>query len=222
MIEAFWDTINTEDFLETGFANIASVKKSETQNDLTMVLRIQMAILEEPGIELSECWELVFSEVQDSFISLDPSRNIKLLSEHCLLWHYEQPRRSLVLSEQSTTTFDIERLIGRLYLKHQELVGAWIPFEISPVSLTKINEPIVTVPEKLALAYEAVLIEAGIQCYTNIFSNPEWYSSKAGWVEGKKKFQIFLMDSPSFAMPYVVASELSGRCSESYSAGFPD
>ncbi len=73
MLETFFDTINTQDFCETGFIEILSVKQRKEQGHLNMALRLQMAILSEPGVEMTEYWRLDFKQVQSHWCIHDRS-----------------------------------------------------------------------------------------------------------------------------------------------------
>lgn len=206
MLETFFDTINTQDFCETGFIEILSVKQRKEQGHLNMALRLQMAILSEPGVEMTEYWRLDLKQVQANSISLGYSRQIHLLQEHCLLWCYQQPIKSVVIPNPLEEA-EVNCLLGRWYCIHQERVGTWIPFSITKDQLLRGGDVIAQAPETLILDYQTILDEMEIDYSSYVSALPKWYESTRGWVEEKKDFQVLTFD-----YSYVIAADISAKC----------
>lgn len=206
MQEIFFDTINTQDFDETGFIKILSVQQRKKQGYLSIALMLQMAILSEPGVEMTEYWRLDLEQVQANSISLGYARQIHLLQEHCLLLCYQQPIKSVVIPDPLEEA-EVNCLLGRWYCIHQERVGTWIPFNISRYELLRGGDVIVQAPETLILDYQTILDEMEIDYSAYVSDLPKWYDSNRGWVEEKKDFQILTFDSS-----YVIAADISAKC----------
>lgn len=206
MLETFVDTINTQDFDETGFIEILSVKQRKNRGHLSIVLRLQMAILPEPGVEMTEYWRLDLEQVQAHSISLGYSRKIHLSQEHCLLWCYQQPIKSVVIPNPLEEA-EVNCLLGRWYCIHQERVGTWMPSNISRYKLLRGGDVITQAPETLILDYQTILDEMEIDYSAYVSALPQWYDSHRGWVEEKKDFQILTFDCS-----YVIAANISAKC----------
>lgn len=206
MLETFVDTINTQDFCETGFIEILSVQQRKNTEHLNIALMLQMATLSEPGLEMTEYWRLDLEQVQANSISLGYPRHIHLSQEHCLLWCYQQPIKSVVIPNPLEET-EVNCLLSRWYCIHQERVGTWIPFKISKDKLLRGGYVIAQAPETLILDYQTVLDEMEIDYSAYVSDLPLWYDSNRGWVEEKKDFQILTFDSS-----YVVAAAISAKC----------
>jgi hypothetical protein len=53
MIDEFLETIDTEDYYDTGFLNFISINLGENDGSIEIVIRIQFAIISEPGVEMT-------------------------------------------------------------------------------------------------------------------------------------------------------------------------
>lgn len=206
MLETFVDTINTQDYCETGFIEILSAQQGKKQGCLKIALRLQMAVLSEPGVEITEYWRFDLEQVQANSISLGYSQQIHLSQEHCLLWCYQQPIRSMVIPNPLEDEL-ANCLLGHWYCIHQERVGTWMPFNISKDKLLRGGGVIAQAPETLILDYQTILDAMKIDYSSYVSALPQWYDSNRGWVEEKKDFQVLTFESSS-----VIASDISAKC----------
>lgn len=209
MINEFLETIDTEDYFSTGFLNFCSVKMDGHGSTLEVVIRIQFAILSEPGIEMTQFWQINCLQAQKYVISTDPSIHdqIKLSDKHCLLWDYSQPQKSLLISTGKESSTGMKILVGHLWLKHQALAEQWIPFEISQKVLKNGEGVLAKGSEKVINAYQKVLDEAGIQCSSYVSALPKWFERGGrGWIEEPQSFQALIIGDS-----YVVASEINAK-----------
>lgn len=207
MINEFLEIIGTEDYYDTGFLNFVSTKIDEDNGNLEIIIRIQFAILSEPGAEMTQYWQIDCSQVQKCIISPNTkiyAHEIMLSDKHCLLWDYMQSKKSLLVGTVEALSPEIETLVGHLFLKHQSLVDRWIPFEVSIKVLGRGNDILATGPEEVINAYQQVLEKAGIQCSSYISANPRWYDREKGWTENPQNLIALIIGES-----YVVASEIN-------------
>jgi hypothetical protein len=189
MINEFLETIDTEDYYSTGFLNFISIKIGDNNGNLEIIIRIQFAILSEPGVEMTQYWQIDCSQVQKCIISPNTqiyAHKIMLLDKHCLLWDYMQSEKSLSIGTA--------------------LVDQWIPFKISLKVLMRGNDLLAKGPAEVINAYQQVLEKAGIQCSSYISANPRWYDHEKGWIEEPQDFQALIIGDS-----YVVASKINAK-----------
>jgi hypothetical protein len=209
MIDEFLETIHTEDYYSTGFLNFISINIGENNGNIKIVIRIQFAILSEPGVEMTQYWQIDCSHVQKCIISPNTqiyAYKIMLSDKHCLLWDYMQFEKALLIGTVETSSLEIENLIGCLFLKHQALVDQWIPFNVSVEALMMGNDVLARGPEEVINAYQQVLEKARIPCSSYISDNPRWYDHEKGWIEEPQNFKALIIGDS-----YVVASEINAK-----------
>jgi hypothetical protein len=207
MINEFLEIINTEDYYDTGFLNFVSIKIDENNGNIEIIIMIQFAILSEPGVEMTQYWQIDCSQVQKCIFSPNTkiyAHKIMLSNKHCLLWDYIQSKKSLLVGTVESLSLEIEALAGHLFLRHQSLVDQWIPFEISFEVLRRGNDLLARGPEEVINAYQQVLEKAGIPCSSYISANPRWYDREKGWIEEPQNLKALIIGES-----YVVASEIN-------------
>ena len=161
MINEFIETVDTQDYSDNGFFGIISATGFENNQDLEISLFIQFGIICEQGAEITQYWKLYCHQVQKNVISISFTQRgeIKLLEEHCLLWDYSEPTKSLLLHDIEGISIDAEKIVGEMFVKHQALVQQWIPFTVSARDFKYSNSLLAVDSESIIDAYEPVLLE---------------------------------------------------------------
>ena len=101
--------------------------------------------------------------------------SVFLTQEHELLWHYHQPHFVASFYGQLPDPFAV---MGALFERHNELVGAWVPFlkyfnpSIPLIELLRGPYGMLAEgPERLVLAYEEVLANYGVSVSHHRYTN---------------------------------------------------
>jgi hypothetical protein len=208
MIHEFMETIDTQDYCDTGFFEITSAMGFNYNQDLEISLFIQFGLISEPETEIHQCWKFFCHQVQKNNISIGfPGvQTIKLLEDHCLLWDYLEPRKSILLNDLEGLAIKADEIVGEMFVKHQSLVQQWIPFKISSKDFRYSNSLLAVDSESIINAYEPVLLEHEIPFSSYMSSEPSWFERGQGWIKERKKFQAFILGNS-----YIVASEIEAE-----------
>jgi hypothetical protein len=117
---AITDIINTLEFEDDGFFSIQAA--IITVDNLELSLKLNTGETGSP----TEEWLIKCSNVRSEKIGFECFYNIEEPEEHVLLFPYTKKRGSLFFSELST---DSKKIIGDLFLAHQEIMGDWYNFQ---------------------------------------------------------------------------------------------
>ena len=203
----------TIEFTEDGYLDLLAVEKKGS--NLELKYKIVTGLENEP----EQLWQITCYKVREHKIVLGEQycdreyTEFKLFDDHVLLWSYNQPVSSLTFNNVNSN-LEPHHIIGKLYHKHQELVGSWIPFNscfnrYSDLTLNKLislgHGKLAEGAEKLIIGYQEVMNECGFQS-SYLSRPPKQSDEEKGWIDEKSNLQVFIT-----GQSYVIAADLIAK-----------
>ena len=153
-------------------------------------------------------WQVSCSSVREHRFSLGYYYDISLLDDHVLLMPHVTRRAVLSFHGRAE---DVSSVIGALYERHKEVVGAWIPFGeyLNSMPLTKLLAGgfgmLAEGPKTLLAAYKEVLERHGVQA-SHYDSEPFASSYNEKWIEETTRLKVLILEKS-----YVVAADFLAK-----------
>ena len=196
----------TTEFDLDGYIELVSVEKEESN------LELQYKIHTGIDDDSAQLWQVVCHEIREHRILLgEQYDDFELFDNHVLLWFYSQPKSSLTF-KRIDSNVDAFNVIGKLYAKHRDLVGSWIPFEFCfnqdlnlEVLLNLGYGKLAEGAEKIIIGYQEVMNECGFQSSYLSYPPKRWDEEK-GWIDEDSNLRVLIT-----GQSYIVAPKFTAK-----------